>query len=382
MSGIPEGVTTANGEGIDLRSAIHDAAAKLGVSAGAIDHKIDLSHFRSANGSSMARSTVKIVAWARAGGAAAESEPSSSEASAPVSDASSAEAPAERAARPERRDREDRGERRDREDRGERRDREDRGERRDREDRGERRERIPAPTTTTAASEFAAAWFRDLTRLMDIPSTVTATGDDERVRIKVAAEGAGRLIGRKGTTLGAIRHILGLALSGLGSPIVDVDVDDPREDRGERREDRGERRDDRGGRDERRDSRPRDDRGERRRDDRGERRDDRGGRDDRRDSRPRDDRGDRRRDDRGDRGGRDDRREKGGGTYPEDKLQEIARRAAEKAVSTGKPITINLQLNSYDRRIVHLEIAEIKGVDSQSVIKDDVKYVQVVPAAG
>jgi predicted RNA-binding protein Jag len=378
MSGIPEGVTTATGEGIDLRSAIQDAAAKLGVSGNAVDHKIDLSHFRSANGSSMARSTVKVVVWARTGAPAAEAEPVAAASSEASSDApASTEAAPERAARPERRDREERGERRDREDRGE---------RRDREDRGERRERIPAPTTTTAASEFAAAWFRDLTRLMDIPSTVTATGDDERVRIKVAAEGAGRLIGRKGTTLGAIRHILGLALSGLGSPIVDVDVDDPREDRGERREERrDDRRDDRGGRDDRREGRGPSDRGERR-DDRGDRRrDDRGGRDDRRDGRSsdrgerRDDRGDRRRDDRG---GRDDRREKGGGTYPEDKLQEIARRAAEKAISTGKPITINLQLNSYDRRIVHLEIAEIKGVDSQSVIKDDVKFVQVVPAAG
>jgi hypothetical protein len=103
-------------------------------------------------------------------------------------------------------------------------------------------------------------------------------------------------------------------------------------------------------------------------------------RDDRRDDRPprRDDRRDDRprRDDR--RG--DDRRERQS-PYTEAQLQEIARRAAAKSIETGKPITINVALNSYDRRIVHMEVSGLDGVISQSVVKDDVKYVQVVPSA-
>ena len=39
----------------------------------------------------------------------------------------------------------------------------------------------------------------------------------------------------------------------------------------------------------------------------------------------------------------------------------------------------DLKLNSYDRRVIHVEIAEVDGVESQSVVNDDVKLVQVVP---
>ena len=61
-----------------------------------------------------------------------------------------------------------------------------------------------------------------------------------------------------------------------------------------------------------------------------------------------------------------------------------ARRAAEKARETGQTITINLKLNSYDRRLVHLEVSEVDGVDSQSEEREEdgevVKYIQVIPA--
>lgn len=50
-----------------------------------------------------------------------------------------------------------------------------------------------------------------------------------------------------------------------------------------------------------------------------------------------------------------------------------------KAVETKKSITINIELNSYDRRIVHLAVAQVDGVSSQSSVKDGVKYVQVIP---
>ncbi len=356
MSNIPEGVTPISAEGTDLRSALVEAATQLGVSLADVAHSIDLSHFRNAGGVSQPRTTVKVLAWKRVGDEPAlalrpeGTEPPKRE---------------EREERP-RRDRDDRRGRdrddrrgRDRDDRPRRDDRDERPRRDDRDERPRHEEReerpregrIPDPVGATSASERAATWFRELLAAMDIPAEISATGDAERIRLKVKAESAGRIIGRRGTTLAAIRHLLSLLLADLGAPIVDVDVDDPRE----------------GGREERprREDRPREERRDDRRDDR----------------RPR---GDRRDDRRDDRRGRDDRREGGRGeprsTFPEEKLQEIARRAAEKAVATGKPITINLQLNSYDRRVIHLEISEIRGVSSESVVKDDVKYIQVRPA--
>ncbi len=52
-------------------------------------------------------------------------------------------------------------------------------------------------------------------------------------------------------------------------------------------------------------------------------------------------------------------------------------------------ITINLELNSYDRRLVHMEVMEIGGVTSRSEEREvnaegrtrTVKYVQVIPDA-
>jgi predicted RNA-binding protein YlqC (UPF0109 family) len=183
---------------------------------------------------------------------------------------------------------------------------------------------------------------------MDLKGEVTATGDDDRVHLRVKVDKAGRLIGRRGATLGAIRHLLGCALANkFGELVVDVDVADDRDDREPRSKDRGR------------------DRGRSR--DRG-----RGDRDGKRDDRRR--------------GGR--RRSSEKGRYPEEKLQALARRAATKARESGQTINIKLELNSYDRRVVHVEISEIDGVDSQSEerrIKDDegvesvVKYVQVFP---
>ena len=53
-------------------------------------------------------------------------------------------------------------------------------------------------------------------------------------------------------------------------------------------------------------------------------------------------------------------------------------------MESGQTITINLELNSFDRRIVHLEVSEIDGVQSQSEERAGadgrvVKYVQIIP---
>ena len=200
-------------------------------------------------------------------------------------------------------------------DRGKGRDRNKKGRGRD-EDRG-----LKGPEEgTTEASEFAQEWFTTLLGYMDIEGEIVATGSDERVHIRVdAKERAGRLIGRRGATLASIRQVLTLALEKHGELTIDVDVEDNRSDKKE--------------------------------------------------SKPRD------RKERGNRGRGKDR----GPRYSDDKLQALAARAAEKAIETQRSVTINLELNSYGRRVVHLAIAEIEGVSSASEERDGHKVVQVVP---
>ena len=414
MSAIPEGAQTVFGEGRDLQSAIAECAQALGVESGRVRYKLDMSHFRGSGGRPVPRTTVRIEGWAAAEGEVEESRPARTESAEP---------------RGERRDGDRGGRDRGGRDRGPRdgdrggRDRggRDRGPRdgdrggRDRdhggrdldsalapraesadrpappvasideavamdrdEDQGSRGDGLRgAEAGPTEASGFAEGWFLALLKLMDVEGTITGTGSAERVHLHVKADKAGRIIGKRGSTLGAIRHLLRLALQkDHGDLIIDVDVADDRprdrapdapprdggRDRGPRDGDRGGDRGERGARD--RGDRPR---GR----DRGPRDGDRGG------DRPRGDRGDRG-GDRGDRGGdRGGDRDKG--RYPEAKLQELARRAAEKAIETGRTITIKLDLNSYDRRIVHLAIADIDGVASRSEEKDGQKFVQVIP---
>ena len=50
-------------EGRSLRAAIDTAAEKLGVPSALVEHKIDLAHFRSAQGTGIGSDTVKIYAW-------------------------------------------------------------------------------------------------------------------------------------------------------------------------------------------------------------------------------------------------------------------------------------------------------------------------------
>lgn len=337
---IPDGVQTITAEGRDLASAVAAAAQELGVEPTHVGHRLDLSHFRSATGASLARTTVRIIAW-----------PSAE----PVASAARTE-PEGREPRPERREpraerREPRPERREGRERDGRREREPRTDRPRTEDRPRVRPELrTAEAGTTPASDYAQAWFSTLLGLMDVEGSVTGTGSEERVHLEVRADRAGRIVGKRGATLGAIRHILGMAVEKrFGNLTIDVDVPDNRTEQERPREDRG--------------ARPsREDRG---RDDRGR---------------------DRRR-----RRGRDEDEDRGEtGRFPEAKLRALALRAAEKAIETKQTITINLELNSYDRRVVHMEISAIDGVDSHSEEREvqdaegrmrTVKYIQVIPHA-
>ena len=172
MSNAPEDAQVVSGEGTDLESAIAAAAEALGVPPHKVSHKIDLSHFRSASGGSRPRDTVKVLAW--------------------INNDAPEEAP-EKPARSSSKKPGLKG----------------------------------AEETTTEASEFAAEWFGQLLEYLHIEGKVTGTGTEERVHLLVEPKSrAGRLIGKRGSTLASIRHLLGLALEAHGSPVIDVDVEE------------------------------------------------------------------------------------------------------------------------------------------------------------
>ncbi len=190
------------------------------------------------------------------------------------------------------------------------------------------------------------AWMRDLLAAMGRTGTVRGDLRGEGVVLHVDAGAEGRfLVGRGGSTLRAIQHLLevsvGAKFEGAKFRIDVARSDDeggeaPREER--RSESRGE------GRGEGRD---RDDRrgGGRDRDDRrgGGRDRDRGGRD------------------------RDDRRGGGRRDGDESELRKLANKLALKVKETGAPEMIRRELNGFERRIVHVEVAEIAGVKTRSI---------------
>ncbi len=180
----------------------------------------------------------------------------------------------------------------------------------------------------------AEAWLTGLLAAMGRTGTVRGELRGDEVVLHVDAGPEGRhLVGRGGSTLRAIQHLLETSLAGAHAGTrFRIDIARAAEE-GESEEGgapREERRDDRrGGRDERRGGRDRDDR--------------RGGRDR----------------DRGDRGGRRD--------DDEAELRKLARKLALKVKETGEPEMIRRELNGFERRIVHTEVAEIEGVKTRSI---------------
>src|SRR6266704_6672339 len=65
----------------------------------------------------------------------------------------------------------------------------------------------------------------------------------------------------------------------------------------------------------------------------------------------------------------------------EDEIVEIAVRSAEKAKARGEECLLN-PMNPYERRLVHLALAEIGGVETRSVGDGFLKRIAVVPVAG
>jgi len=64
----------------------------------------------------------------------------------------------------------------------------------------------------------------------------------------------------------------------------------------------------------------------------------------------------------------------------EDEIVEIALRSAEKAKARGEQCLLS-PMNSYERRLVHLALAEVGGVETRSVGEGFLKRIAIVPVA-
>lgn len=306
---------TVTAEGRTVREAVKAAAATLGIEATLVDHKIDMSHFRNADGRVIPQDTVKIIAWA--------GDPDEME-----KRAAKRRAQLEAAANAPRRDR-DRDDRR-----GRGRDRDDRrGRDRDRDDRRPRRERDDRPAFDGDDSGAVAGkeWLEGLLNHMGVEATVKAraVAENEAV-IDIDSPKARHLVGRRGANLQAIRGLFRTVMErqGQGDWTYDINVE--------------------GGRD----------------------------RDDRRERRDRDDRRGR---------GRDRDRDRGGDRRSErdlDRLKSLAKRLAQEAIDTGETVTIRKELNSFERRTVHVTLADFDGVKTKSDGDGAHKKVLIIPVGG
>lgn len=62
-----------------------------------------------------------------------------------------------------------------------------------------------------------------------------------------------------------------------------------------------------------------------------------------------------------------------------ERLEGLATRMAEKARASGQPVDLN-PMSPYDRRIVHMALAEVEGVETRSEGEGDLRHIVVVPA--
>jgi predicted RNA-binding protein Jag len=289
---------TVVAEGRTVRDAVLKAAELLGVAPAQVQHKLDLSHFRTPDGRVRPVDTVQVIAWIGAAAPAPASAPAAPRA--PAADA--------------------------------------------------------GPALDNSGALAAAEWTRTLLGHMGVDGMVRSrVNGEKRGEVRIDSAHARHLVGRRGTTLRAIRDLMAAGLQGAHEGwTFELSVEGGRED------DRP--RDDRPRDDRPRDDRPRDDRP----------RDDRP-RDDRRDDRRRDDRP---RDDRRDGGGRDS-----GGRSDRDAqaLRRLAVRLAREAIETGEPVRFRRELNSFERRVVHMAVSEVPGVRSESEGDGAMKNIVLIP---
>lgn len=184
--------------------------------------------------------------------------------------------------------------------------------------------------------DAAVAWIVKLLGLMELEATVTGRVLGEfRGEVNIDSPAARHLVGRRGATLRSIGRLMAAGLSAdFGEWNIELNIEGGRRDRDDDRGRGRDRDDDRRGR-----GRDRDD--------------DRRGR------------------------GRDDRRSE----RDVDRLKQLARRLASKAVKTGETITMRKELNSFERRVVHLELSNFEGVETESSGDGTMKKIIIVPTA-
>lgn len=180
-----------------------------------------------------------------------------------------------------------------------------------------------------AGALAAKAWVESLVEKMGFEGTVKARNvKDRKATIAVDSDSARFLVGRGGSTLASIQAMLNAAMeSEFGDWTFDIDV------QGGRREERGER---------------------------------------------------------GERGDRRDRRDRRAGGRDKDKcsdrdvteLKRLARRVAESVVESGEAEVIRKPLNSFERRIVHMECAEIDGVGTDTIDQDGERKIRIFAENG
>ncbi|MEL6342281.1 MAG: R3H domain-containing nucleic acid-binding protein [Myxococcota bacterium] len=230
----------------------------------------------------------------------------------------------------------------------------------------------------TAGATAARDWLSGLIEKMGFESEIKVRINDKTVDLLVSSSSNRHLVGRRGTTLRAIQQLMDATLAEAHEGwTFRIDVLGGDRDRDRDRDDdrRGrDRDDDRRGRDRDDDRRGRDRDGDRR--DRDDGRRDRRGRD-----RDRDRDGDRR-DRRRRRDRDDDRRGRGRGRRRNDDdvaaLEQLARKLAKRVMETGKSIVVRQELNSFERRVIHVTVGDIDGVDSQSFMQDGVKRIRLM----
>ena len=183
-----------------------------------------------------------------------------------------------------------------------------------------------------AGALAAKAWIQDLVSKMGFEGNITARNvKDRKATIAVDSESARFLVGRGGSTLQSIQSMLNAAMQEeYGEWTFEIDV------QGGRREERRDRDGDR-----------------------------RGGRD-----RDRDRRGGR------ERGGRDRDRDRCSERDVQN-LKRLARRVAEAVADGGEAEIIRKPLNSFERRIVHTEVADIDGVGTETIDQDGERKIRI-----
>ena len=62
-----------------------------------------------------------------------------------------------------------------------------------------------------------------------------------------------------------------------------------------------------------------------------------------------------------------------------ERLGGLAMRMADKAKESGKPVDLS-PMSAFDRRIVHMALAEIEGVKTESEGEGDLRHIVVIPA--